>query len=124
MTEPAKPHVLILDDDRLSRQLLVRITKRADFDPIAAATGDEALELYASTENVALVISDVLMPGMDGKQFRAKLVESHPDARVLFISGLPAAEFPELIDAPNTSFLQKPFKPKDLLEAIRESLEL
>lgn len=123
MTDSAKPHVIILDDDRLSRQLLVRITKRADFEPIAAATGEEALELYASAESVALVISDVLMPGMDGKQFRAKLVETHPEARFLFISGLPAVEFPELIEAPNTHFLQKPFKPKDLLEAIQSCLE-
>lgn len=118
----AKP-ILILDDDRLSRQLLVRVVKRMGHTPIATAQGTDALSTYEErNEDIALIISDMLMPGMSGERFSEKVFADYPNARILFISGLPREEFEEILAIENVAFLQKPFKPQDLMRAIEDHM--
>ena len=67
---PADGRVLIVDDDRGVREMFRRSLELAHFDAVVAAGGDEALRLLRTDESIRLVLLDLTMPGMDGRQFR------------------------------------------------------
>jgi two-component system cell cycle sensor histidine kinase/response regulator CckA len=74
-------------------------------------------------EAIDLLISDVVMPGMDGPAMVEEARKSRPDLRVLFMSGYAEEQLRNSIDVDNVSFLPKPFSVQELAEATKRTME-
>jgi CheY-like chemotaxis protein len=92
-----------------------------------AANGLQALEVFGGSPRraVSLLLTDLVMPGgMSGEQLAARLRESEPLLRIIYMSGYsPSIAGRELSLGPGASFLQKPFSPEVLLETVRGTLD-
>ena len=120
--------ILLVDDEDLLREGVREILEMSDYTVIEARDGEEVLSLFA-INNVDLVISDIVMPNMDGVDFVSRLRESFPDVPILTISGgsrVVSARFgldSALLSGANAS-LTKPFNAKQLLEKVQQLLEV
>lgn len=118
--------ILLVDDEDLLREGVREILEMSDHTVIEASDGLQALEKFA-VNNVDLVITDVVMPNMDGVDFVTKLREMFPDVPILTISGgsrVVSARFgldSALLSGANAS-LTKPFNAKQLLEKVTQLL--
>jgi YesN/AraC family two-component response regulator len=92
---------------------------------LEAEDGDEALEVCRRHEGpIDLVVTDVVMPGMNGHELAQRLETIIPDAEVLFISGYTGGALIEHgVLQEDTNFLQKPFSPQRLVQKVREVLD-
>jgi CheY-like chemotaxis protein len=111
------PTVLVVDDDHLMRAVLVQILSSEGWRVYPAAGGAEALEFLAGNAGVDVVVSDVIMPGVDGQELAAELGRRFPRLPVLLISGghMGGRSYAG-------PFLPKPFSPTSLVSTIRELL--
>jgi CheY-like chemotaxis protein len=118
--------ILLVDDEDLLREGVREILEMADYSVIEACDGLQALQLFAVSD-VDLVITDVVMPNMDGVDFVTKLRETFPLVPILTISGgsrVVSARFgldSALLSGANAS-LTKPFNAKQLLETVAQLL--
>jgi PAS domain S-box-containing protein len=111
--------VLVIDDEEPTRRLLARTLSRHGYRVLVACDGREGLATFlAHRSEVALVVTDMAMPTMDGPAFIRALREIDPSARVIGSSGLELPD-PSLV----TAFLPKPYTPDGVLKAIRAVLE-
>jgi two-component system, cell cycle sensor histidine kinase and response regulator CckA len=109
--------VLIVDDTDSVRAILQRQLSDLGYEVLEATGGTEALKVLETEETqVALVITDLKMPNMDGRQLATALAHRPVPPRVLFVSAYPAPEGVAGI------FLQKPFTTVDLALAVRKAL--
>jgi two-component system cell cycle sensor histidine kinase/response regulator CckA len=112
--------ILVVEDDHALRELLRLTLESCDFRVLAAANGAEALRIAERQPvPIALLVSDVTMPGMSGPELARRLESTSAGLRVLLLSGYPRET--ALLD-PRVSFLQKPFQPRALLAAVRQIL--
>ena len=86
---------------------------------ITATNGEEALELLEERTDIDLVVSDVVMPVMDGPTMVRQVRSDHPDMPVLFMSGYAEEQLRKTIDLDRMGFLPKPFSVQQLSEAVR-----
>ncbi len=116
--------VLLVEDEQFVRTFAERVLREAGYDVLVAENGDQALELLRAFGRVDLVVTDVMMPGMNGRQLRDALLADQPDLRVLFISGYTGDAISDrgLIDS-SMAFLQKPFTVDSLRRKVREVLD-
>ena len=117
--------LLVVEDEAALRDVAGRILSGAGYQVLAADGGAQALELAARHEGVIdLLVSDVVMPGMLGKELAERLVHSRPETRVLYMSGYaqPVLASHGTLD-PGVALLEKPFTAVDLLTAVRERLD-
>lgn len=118
--------ILLVDDEDLLREGVREILEMSDYSVIEARDGEEGLALFAAN-NIDLVISDIVMPNMDGVDFVTRLRESFPQVPILTISGgsrVVSARFgldSALLSGANAS-LTKPFNAKQLLEKVQQLL--
>jgi PAS domain S-box-containing protein len=127
VVEPEKPHVetiLVVEDEAGIRALVRKILHRQGYEIMEAASGEEALALSSGHAGVIdLLITDMIMPNMGGRELAEKLTAQRKDLKVLYVSGytddagIYAGDFP-----PGTAFLQKPFTLGSLLEKVKEVL--
>ena len=117
--------VLLVEDERLVRNLVEEILAESGYCVLRAASGAEALRLSEETpEPIQLVITDVVMPEMSGPDLASRLGKLRPATRVLYMSGytddavLSRKGLPE-----NSAFIQKPFTPDQFLRKVRETLD-
>jgi hypothetical protein len=110
------PVILVVDDEPGVRQLVCRTLEGEGYSTREAAHGGEALELVeASPDPIHLVITDVVMPGMDGRELGRRLAQSRPTLPVLYISAYDVNDiFRRGSPSISAPFLQKPF-PQDIL---------
>jgi CheY-like chemotaxis protein len=113
------PAVLVVDDDRMMRALLTRILETEGWRVYSAADGVEALDLLTGSAVVDIVVTDVMMPRMDGRELAAELGKRFPRLPVLLISGAHLGG-----RSPIGPLLPKPFTPMSLLSSIRELVAL
>jgi signal transduction histidine kinase/CheY-like chemotaxis protein len=120
-TTTERLRILLVEDEPTVRALAGRILRRAGHDVTTAASPSEALEIPV-TQPPDLLVTDVLLPDMDGIELHRRLQARWPRVRVLFMSGFPGghAGLEEAI-ARGEHFLQKPFGPGELLEKVREA---
>lgn len=117
--------IMLVEDEDGVRNIAVSTLQARGYDVISAADGEEALELIIEHEGqIDLLISDVILPGIDGpnllKQARAYL----GNARVMFISGYSEGDLTRTLDEERAiSFLPKPFRMAKLAERVKEELE-
>ncbi|MBL7256090.1 response regulator [Actinoplanes sp. LDG1-01] len=117
--------LLVVDDEAGLRDVAGRILSGAGYRVIAAEGGTEALALAARHEgSIDLLLSDVVMPGMLGKDLAERLVIARPDTRVLYMSGYaqPVLHSEGTLE-PGVALLEKPFTADDLLTAVRKRLD-
>jgi two-component system, cell cycle sensor histidine kinase and response regulator CckA len=117
--------VLLVDDEDLVRELGQRILTRSGYKVLTAANGNEALEVYGrEKERIALVILDLIMPTMGGKDCLHELLKIDPAAKVLIASGYSAdASTKECVGLGAKGFVAKPFRFKELLRQVRKALD-
>ena len=117
--------VLVVEDEPKVREVTQGILRRAGYQVLAAASGDEALALDPSVlAPVRLLVTDVVMPGLDGRSTAEALCSRHPSLRVLYVSGYTRDVIGQrgVLDA-GVQFLQKPFTSAMLLARVRAILE-
>jgi two-component system cell cycle sensor histidine kinase/response regulator CckA len=116
--------VLLVEDEDAVRSFAVEALKRQGYEVLQASSGQEALELLESEETaVDLVVSDVIMPEMDGPTMYNMLRETNPDLKIIFMSGYPDDAFKNALDPDaKFAFLQKPFSLAQLAAKVKEEL--
>ena len=114
--------VLLVEDEPMVRTVAERALTRHGYTVITADNGEDALEIIARNEPIDLLISDVVMPGMDGPTMVREARQSRPDLKILFISGYAEEQLRKSIDIENVNFLPKPFSVTDLAEAARRAV--
>ncbi|MEZ0497744.1 response regulator [Sphingomonas sp. IW22] len=114
--------ILLVEDEAMVRAVAERALSRQGYKVLVADHGEAALDLLQSTGRPDLLISDVVMPVMDGPTMVRKVRESYPDLPILFMSGYAEEQLRRSIDLENVAFLPKPFSVQQLAEAAREAL--
>ena len=117
--------VLLAEDEESVRRLATLILERNGYRVIAAADGIAALDASAAYDGpIDLLLTDVVMPGLNGRELADRFATLHPTARVLFMSGYAgeALSAQGVLD-PSVAFLGKPFMPADLARKVREVLD-
>jgi two-component system, cell cycle sensor histidine kinase and response regulator CckA len=120
-----QPTILLVEDDHAIRILLRNSFEQRGYRVIEARDGAEALlQAELHEENIDLLITDVVMPIMDGPALTRSLVLTRPDIKVLLISGCPneLADVQELVQR-GAHFLQKPFSQKELIARVKAILD-
>jgi len=117
--------LLVVDDDEMVRRLAARMLVFEGFRVLEAPNGEAALRvLQRPAPSIRLVITDLAMPGLDGRHLGGVIHRCWPQIRVLYMSGYPAGR---MIDAgaldANWPFIQKPFTAEQLGRKVRDLLE-
>ncbi len=129
---PAKPKenelwgsgtILLVEDEHMVRTVTERALTRHGYKVLSASNGEDALELLAGDEKVDLLISDVVMPVMDGPTLVRAARRDYPELPILFMSGYAEEQLRKSIDIDNVAFLPKPFSMLELAETVRAVLE-
>jgi len=116
--------LLVVEDDALVRGVTVRVLRSAGYQVVAASGGAEALELAGQAERPGLVVTDVVMPGLGGREVAEALRTRWPGLPVLYVSGYTRETIgARELAVPRTAFLPKPFTPEGLLEQVRHMLD-
>ena len=114
--------ILLVEDEATVRAVAERALTRHGYTVLTAENGEAALEILAGAEQVDLMISDVVMPTMDGPTTVREARKTHPDLPILFISGYAEEQLRKSIDLEKVAFLAKPFSVQKLAEAARDAL--
>jgi nitrogen-specific signal transduction histidine kinase/ActR/RegA family two-component response regulator len=117
--------ILLVEDEEAVRHLAQRVLEVHGYTVLAASNGPEAVAIYQwSGVPIHLLVTDVVMPQMSGRELADKLSELGPPPRVLFCSGYTDTAIVEhgILDA-DTAFLQKPFTPDGLVRKVRAVLD-
>ena len=116
--------VLLVEDENAVRVLVRRVLDRMGYTVLEAEDGPGALRVMEQRgAPVDLLLTDVIMPGMSGRQLADRLLEAQPDLKVLFMSGYTDEAISQHgVLAEGVSFLEKPFTPDLLLQRVREVL--
>jgi PAS domain S-box-containing protein len=117
--------ILVVEDDPGVRLLISAVLQKGGYRLLLATDGKEALQVCRQHEGpIALVLSDIVMPGMSGTRLIEELTDQNPGMRVLYMSGYP--NHMALADSRRDSsipLLQKPFTPTQLLQHVRDALD-
>jgi CheY-like chemotaxis protein len=120
-------HILLIDDDELLRDTVLQLLELDGHRVVEAASGEQGLKAFAATRGIDCVITDVLMPGIDGTRVVAELRRARPELPIIAISGgrrvlSPAFSLHTASLAGATCELAKPFGRKELQAALRQAL--
>jgi two-component system, cell cycle sensor histidine kinase and response regulator CckA len=114
--------ILLVEDETMVRTVAERALTRHGYTVLTAENGEAALEILGREERIDLMVSDVVMPTMDGPTTAREARATHPDLPILFISGYAEEQLRKSIDLPNVAFLAKPFSVQTLAETVRDTL--
>jgi PAS domain S-box-containing protein len=125
MPPPGSETVLLVDDEEYIQDLGKRILEQSGYTVLTSPNGAEALSLYdTERERISLVILDLMMPRMGGKQCLEELLRINPQAKVIIASGFNVkGETRDLIAAKTKGLVSKPFNVKELLQSVRKALD-
>jgi two-component system cell cycle sensor histidine kinase/response regulator CckA len=115
--------ILLVEDEAMVRAVAERALTRQGYQVLTANNGEEALELIEEGAEFDLLISDVVMPQMDGPTLVRAARAKYPDIKVLFMSGYAEEQLRKSIDIDRVSFLPKPFSVQQLGQAARDALQ-
>jgi CheY-like chemotaxis protein len=107
---------LLVEDEPALRELSARVLENAGFLVLSAADGEEALERLGTLPSPPhVLVTDVMMPRMTGRELATRVRDSHPTVQILFVSGFS----PEELVPVGEAFLPKPFTVDQLITAVR-----
>jgi two-component system cell cycle sensor histidine kinase/response regulator CckA len=117
--------VLLVEDEPMVRTVAERALTRHGYTVITANNGEEALEVLGRAGGeIVLLITDVVMPAMDGPTMVREARQSWPNLPILFMSGYAEEQLRKSIDLDNVLFLPKPFSVQELAESARRAIEV
>ena len=118
------PTVLLVEDEDALRTSIRRLLQAEGYSVLEAPDGASALRVLesAGSRDVALVLTDVRMRVMDGRQLAAALARVRPNLPILFMSGYTAQLMDLRLISPDLAFLAKPFRNDELVAAVRRHL--
>ncbi len=114
--------ILLAEDDMAMRTYLARALEQAGYAVDSVDRGTEALPLLEA-EDYDLLLSDIVMPEMDGIELAQRCAEISPRTRVMFITGFAAVTLKASREAPRAKMLSKPFHLKDLVLEVERIFE-
>ncbi|HKI83284.1 MAG TPA: ATP-binding protein [Candidatus Krumholzibacteria bacterium] len=116
--------ILVAEDDRLVREVALRVLERSGYKVLSASNGKEALQLFEQhADEIALSILDAVMPELGGRETSARIRALKPDARILFVSGYNPQEVDgKLVLGDNDEILMKPYLAEAFLTRVHEIL--
>ena len=117
--------ILLVEDMELVRDLVVTILETFGYTVLSACDGQEALDVYEKEQgNIALVILDIIMPRMDGKQCLEQLLRINPTVKVIISSGVGYYDLiNEVVEIGAKGAVNKPYSMRQLLGMVREVLD-
>lgn len=121
MTTTAPPNisVLIVDDEEPVRKFVERVLADAGYKTVLAANGFQALELAAKLERLDVLITDLMMPEMQGDELARRVRTTEPSVKVLYLTGYSDRLFQDKVTLwEDEAFLEKPCSVKALLQAV------
>ena len=123
-TPRGRERLLLVEDEPLVRMVAERALRKGGYDVFVASNAEEALALTIPEDGIALLITDVVMPGLDGGQLASRMRARHPGLPVLFVSGFTrdAIAHHGVLDE-GVTLLEKPFVASVLLERVRRVLD-
>ena len=113
--------ILIVDDEEMDRVLLAEFLQQAGHEPLFAPNGNAALRIWKKGQ-VDLVVTDIVMPGLDGLGLLEALREEDPWVRVIAISGITAKKLNDAARSGAVAILTKPIDPGELVREIDKAL--
>lgn len=121
---PAAGTVLLVEDEENLRLTTTKALQRAGYQVLAAEDGHEALEFYeANAERIDLILSDLILPKMNGSQLYRKLVDRHGPVRFVLTSGYSVGHLEEMDPiVESLPFVRKPWTLEDLLSAVQRAI--
>jgi two-component system cell cycle sensor histidine kinase/response regulator CckA len=120
---PRRATVLVVDDELALVTSLHRMLSGRGYDVLRAGSGEEAMRVIARNPvPVQVVLTDLKMPGLSGRELFDAIAEANPNARILIMSGYAPEDLRELIEERQMPFLAKPFALDDLVAAIERAL--
>ena len=114
--------ILLAEDDRVMREYLTRALERSCYAVVAVDRGTAAIPLL-ETEHFDLLLTDIVMPEMDGIELAQKAGDMLPDLRVMFITGFAAVTLKAGKTMPQARVLSKPFHLRDLVLEVDRMFE-
>ncbi len=117
--------VLVVDDEAMVKDLARDILKRHGYTVLTAGGGEEAVEIYRQQQgSIAVVVLDILMPGMGGREAFRRIREIDPAARIIVSSGYGQShDAQRLIGEGAAAFVPKPYRIAELVKAVGDVLE-
>jgi two-component system cell cycle sensor histidine kinase/response regulator CckA len=116
----ARPLVVLVEDEELIRRLLERVLESAEYEVLVAANGEQALRMMDKRAGeIALLLTDLVMPGMSGLELARAAREQQPDLPVLCMSGYSEQTLRDRGgDGDEVDFIEKPFAPGELTDRV------
>ena len=116
--------VMVVDDEDSLRGMATRVLQGHGWEILSARNGDEAMQLSLQLDGTLnLLVTDVLMPGMNGPTLASNLSELHPNMEVLYMSGYTEDVFAQTaVQAQELDLLEKPFRPAELVKRVEAAL--
>jgi two-component system cell cycle sensor histidine kinase/response regulator CckA len=111
-----------VEDEDMVRTVAERALTRNGYTVVCASNGEEGLEILEQRSDFDLLVSDVVMPLMDGPTMVRAARKLYPDLPILFMSGYAEEQLRKSINIENVAFLPKPFSVQQLAEAARDAL--
>ena len=117
--------ILVVEDEDGIRSLIAEVLQRNGYTVLEASQGREALALVESRQgSIDLLVTDLVMPQMGGRELAEAIVASHPAIKVLYISGYPdKASAQGKAYPPGSALMEKPFAPEALARKVRKMLD-
>ena len=124
MKEATKASILLVEDDEEVRMLALRALQDAGYVVLDAANGDRALQVAGTfAVPIRLLVTDVVMPGMGGRELAERVLSDHPGVRVLYVSGYTDdAILRHGVESDRVQFLPKPYSLNGLVAKVAEVL--
>lgn len=122
MTTAPLATVLVVDDEPMIRKIVTWILRREGYEVLEAEDGQGGLERFEDHEEIDLVLSDIVMPNLDGVAMARELRQRRPRVCVLFMSGYSGHDRPPLDDEDLRLLLSKPFTPQQLVARVEQAL--
>ena len=116
-------NILLVEDEDMVRAVAERALVRQGYTVETARDGEEGLQHFADGKRYDLIVSDVVMPNMDGPAMARKLRADYGDVRILFMSGYAEEQLRQSINLDNVHFLPKPFSVQQIAEAVKNALK-
>lgn len=113
-------NILLVEDEDMVRAVAERALTRNGYTVTTASNGEEALAILNDRSDFDLLVSDVVMPVMDGPTLVRTARETHPGLPILFMSGYAEEQLRKMIDLDRIAFLPKPFSVQQLAEGVRD----
>ena len=114
--------ILLAEDDDSMRAYLARALEKSGYEVVAVATGTQAVP-HIESDRFDLLLTDIVMPEMDGIELAQRCNEISPDTKVMFITGFAAVTLKASREQPNAKVLSKPFHLRDLVLEVERVLD-